>query len=237
MYFFIGDSHIRQFMRRTTGSVSITFFSGATIRGLGNESSKLAHRKYIQKIASVPIRKTLVFMFGGVDIDVTYYRKLALGEIFDDREFFQSRANVYTDLIESIMAENDRSISKIFIMAPHVSPLNDQVFVRATAKMAKIPPETLLSVQDKYDFSHTKRCSIQIKFNETLEKSFNDLNSDVVNFCRIDMKMIDSNGKIKPEFISRRASDHHAHIDQTFALWRDDFGDRLRILKKMKARI
>src|SRR5687768_16937472 len=97
MYMFCGDSHLRQFGDYSGMEVfSLNSFPGATMKGLATVRGALGHREAILALATVPKPKTVLLMFGNVDLDVTWFRKSILEGKIDEDDFFHHRLNALT---------------------------------------------------------------------------------------------------------------------------------------------
>lgn len=217
MFLFFGDSHSRQFQADNPGIWGHISFTGATIKGLGSEKSVTNHGAIIRSFATGRFSKTILLMFGSVDLDVTFYRNIALGRAMSEDEFFEQRSRLYRAYVDDLLAEADPHIRRFCILAPQVSPLADFAFLRATARMAKLDEPDFRTVLDKIDCSHAERCRRQIRFNNVLSACF--AGHERAKLYRVDKAMVDANGLIRRKFRRPNPFDHHARASETLPLW------------------
>jgi len=230
MLIIAGDSHSRQFQREAPGAWGFFSFSGATIKGLFSATSLLRHGETIKHLAAAPFQKQMFVMLGGVDLDVTFYRNLAFGRMGDERAFFEERAAIYSRYIEFLLWAAGDHVEHICVLAPQLTPLRDEVFVGATARMAKIDEEDLRRVGRNVDCSHRARCIRQRVFNDTLQGAFTA--SEKMSFHRIDNDMTSDGELIADAFCRRNEWDHHADPKATLPLWEDRLQDHVPRFKK-----
>ena len=214
---FFGDSHSRQFKPGNAwGNLSFTSFSGASIKGLRNESSKTLHAVTIRNLAATSPEKSIYLMFGQVDLDFSIYRE-ALKPDFSLDEFMRERVRIYVEFVQ-ILAGFEH-VSHISILAPQPSPIPDDLFSKVTAEHAELTVEQMLSLEGRIDTSAKQRIARTIAFADLLEVSFRNVPKTSVS--RIDSQMVDEQGGLRREFLPRKATDHHSNAQKTLPLWLD----------------
>lgn len=216
MLMFLGDSHSRQFQTELPGQWSYVSFSGATIKGLASLQSQLRHGETIKHLVATPFNKTVFIMFGAVDLDVTFYRKAAMGEDMDEQAFFEGRADIYRDYLDRLHWSAQKFVRHICVLAPQPTPLRDAAFVGATAKMAKLDEEEMVRAIDRVDCAHEARCRRQLLFNDIMQQKLGT--SADRTFHRIDHAMI-TDGVVADRFVRRDPREHHSDPKATLPLW------------------
>ncbi len=172
----------------------------------------------------------MFIMLGGVDLDVTFYRKLALGKPADEALFFEERGDIYRRYAELVLWAAGEHLDHLCILAPQLTPLRDHVFVRATAQMAKVDVDLLQGATEQIDCSHRARCVRQRKFNDALQQAFVD--NDRLSFHRIDLEMTSDGAMIGDVFCGPNERDHHANAKATLPLWEAQLQDHVPRFKK-----
>ncbi|ATQ67500.1 hypothetical protein CQW49_06030 [Methylosinus trichosporium OB3b] len=234
MMMFFGDSHSRQFQSDNPGTWAHVSFSGATMKGLRRDKSKVGHSRAIRTMSMIPVQKTVFIMLGQVDMDVTFYRDVATRGAFDETEFFTERAMIYRAFADGLLMMAEPFITHVCILGPQVTTLDDDVFGSATAALARVPEEDFKREVYKIDCSHVERCRRAKRFNDIVADWFS--NEEKVSFHRIDNDMVDENYLIRKEFIRPRKTDHHARNDMTLPLWQDRLQDFVPRYKHIVAR-
>lgn len=218
MYLFCGDSHSRQFRTDLPGNYCNTVFSGATLKGLVNDDSKLAHGRIIRGLAALRVRKSLILMFGGVDMDFSFYRK-STKETVDIDAFAQERLealNAFLTLLVERLPER-KILASVTVLAPQATPVPDDYFVGVTANNAKVEASALRALRNRLDLSHAARNLRIRRFNDVLETGI--ITDPRVQFFRIDRDMTEDDGTFRAAFRPDRARDHHARPQATLPLW------------------
>ncbi len=217
MYMFFGDSHSRQFVGTSYGIFSHYIFSGATIKGLINQSSVTRHDQIIRHAVSGNQRKALFMMFGSVDFDFSLIRKISIEESTDIDAFKCERAIIYARFISELLITNS-TIDNIFILGPQISPLINDNFYRQTAKHINVEAGSIHRAMVKYSMTAQKRNRTIMSFNDILQERFSEM--DKVTFLRIDRAMISIDNHILQEYIPDDPTEHHANPLATQKLWR-----------------
>lgn len=216
---FFGDSHSRQFVGVSWGIFSHYVFSGATIAGLASTNSKTGHG-LIVKEALAPDREKLVFlMFGSVDFDFSLVRELVRDPGAGVEAFVERRVTGYRDFLRSIVDDPAliRSIRKICVCAPQISPLRNDNFFVQTPKHTEDAEADVRALAQRIDLSDRARGAIVGRFNDRLEGAVADMAQ--VEVMRIDREMLDEQGLVLDRFVSPLPEDHHAVAWATMQLW------------------
>lgn len=221
MYIFCGDSNVRQFYTHTYGYYSITSFSGATIKGLANETSEINHGKIINYLSKTPNIKHLILLFGAVDVDFTYMYKINKNEYVEFEKYASSLAEIYVKYIKSITNDS----LTIHILGIQLSPLDDNNYAKVLKPVCGIDIETTYKIIDDLKLDHMQRNKNTILLNDMLENEFK--NVDNVIFHRIDKEMLNG-GQIIDE-IHINGSDHHPK--NTLKLWKSKLSKYIKILE------
>jgi hypothetical protein len=160
-------------------------------------------------MAQVPVRKQIFLMFGEVDIDFSFYRKICEDFKFDLDEFVRARVAIYNDFLRLILdapAVRDY-VSAVFVLCPHPTPLRDREFFPVTARTAKISQERLCKAGDFFDLGHRARIQRLLDFNNALEQGI--IRHDLLSVRRIDDLCLDANGMLLDHFYPKNSADHH----------------------------
>lgn len=231
MFLFVGDSHSRQFQCDRPGRWGFVSFSGVTIKGLASPGSE--HAAAIRHLAAIPIEKTLFIMLGAVDLDITYYRTIALGGDTELRPFLARRVEIYRSFLDDLAVGAGASLRHVCVLAPQLTPLRDEAFIPATAAMAKLSEEEMARAASRVDCSHRARCARQIAFNDLLGALSVEGSRSV---HRIDRGMTVDGVLIADRFIPKRAREHHADPAATLPLWQADLQAFVPAYKRAVAR-
>lgn len=234
MYMFCGDSHSRQFQANLAGHFSFTSFTGATLKGLGSPDGAIGHHRAVLDMAAVRREKTLVIMFGNVDLDATYYRKLVKDGGVDHAPFFSDRLLALTSFVRELKKIPESYVAKTCILLPQICPLSDDNFVIPTAAMAKVDPQLLQIAVAGHEKFQVERIRRTIAFNDYLTENFPAMPG--VELHRIDRLMVDDAGSISSDFVPKNPMEHHAAWKGTLPLWQEALQDSVPAFKKMHGR-
>lgn len=216
MIMFLGDSHSRQFQDDLPGQWAHASFSGVTIRGLASPNA--GHAPAMKLLAAAPFEKIVLIMLGSVDLDVTFYRMVAMGGDPDVEGFLAGRVAIYRRFLDELMADAGDFVQHLCVLAPQLTPLRDEAFVPATAAMAKLPDAEFAAVTDRLDCSHRARCARQMLFNDRLAAALPDEGRRSLH--RIDHAMAGPDGTLIDDlYLPARILEHHAERSMTLALW------------------
>lgn len=223
MNFFIGDSHIRQFHLDLPGSFTVTWFSGATAKGLTNLDSNLCTGTFVNSVVDIKEVENIFLMFGAVDIDFSFYKKLVKNHSLKFEDFIIDIVDSYVNFISKL-----NYIEKICIMAPHLSPISDVNFTSITAAHSGVSEDELMLAVEVNGINQLQRNNNTILFNDLLEIKLKKI---CIDFIRIDKQMISVDGSIDKKFMNSR--DHHCNRPSTLQLWRDHLIDRLPVFNNI----
>jgi hypothetical protein len=131
---FCGDSHLRQFREHAGVAIlSLTYFPGATMKGLASPRGAVGHRHAILTLVTIPTPKTLFLMFGNVDLDVTWFRKSILEGGIDEEDFFRQRCDALTTFVEECRRVAGGTVDRVCVILPQLPTVADPHFVGTTA--------------------------------------------------------------------------------------------------------
>ena len=233
MFMFCGDSHSRIFQIDTWGKFSFTSFSGATIAGLPSRMSHTQHGGIIRHFAAAPEQKTLLLMFGNVDIDFTFYRTASLQPEITLERFIADRVQAYTSFM-TLLRDDDFSkslLKEICILGAHPTPVLDENFIDVTGPQTKLDNEALLTLGERIDLSHAARTQRTLMLNDALQNELTRMDSRI-SFHRIDKKMIGPNGVIEKKYTGQFRLDHHPNRTLSRQLWYKELAEKIPAFKE-----
>ncbi len=217
MLMFCGDSHLRQFREHAGVAIfSLTYFPGATMKGLASPRGAVGHRQAILALVTVPTPKTLFLMFGNVDLDVTWFRKSVLEGQIDEEDFFRQRCDALTTFVEACRRIAGGTVGRVCVILPQLPTVADSYFVGTTALTSRLDERQLAELAAAQDCSHLERCHRTSRFNEYLSQ--NMPTGDDFAVYRIDDQMADETGLILPQFVREGVPNVHA-TEATLPLW------------------
>lgn len=198
---FFGDSFVRMFGLIEHASLRVHAFKGASAKGLGRQQNE--NRRKITEIVQRAPAERLVFLFGSVDIHLSYYYKkytLKEGEI-DIVEI----ANNYVDFVASlpVQAHATRTIVGIY-----PSPLEDDVVALSLASMGSITEDLISTVGASDDSKLDARQERVQRFNQALKKQCQRCSLDYID--AFDDVLDPQKNTVKD--IYRDVSDYNIHI-------------------------
>ena len=219
MYLFCGDSHLRQLRTERPGAFSHCIFSGASIKGLVNEQPDKVHGQVIRHYAKAPVVKALFLMFGSVDVDFSFYRKLALDGPFDVDAWIDERIDAYNSFIADLIQASGEAdgFSTITVLAPQPSPLDDGHFFKIMPDHTKVSEDEFRAAEAHSDLGHLARNRRTVHFNDRLEEGL--MKHPLVKLYRIDCDMLDAEGNFIERFLPDLPDEHHAKTAETRQLW------------------
>jgi hypothetical protein len=220
MLLFCGSSSILQFGRVNATAFGRFVFPGATILGLDSGRSRAGHAAVLQGLVRLPDAKTMILQFGNADLDFTYYRNCVLRADYDEEAHFARCIAAYNAFLRGLLAASDTVglPLRVFVLAPQLSPLDDAVFARVTARHAGIDAGALQALAGQVDTTHVARLARTRAFNARLESRI--LGDARVTPLRIDAEMSTPDGRLEARFRPTQAEDHHAVGRETLKCWR-----------------
>jgi hypothetical protein len=235
MLMFCGDSHLRQF-REHSGVVifSLTYFPGATMKGLASPRGAVGHRQAILTLVTVPTPKTLFLMFGNVDLDVTWFRKSALEGKIDEEDFFRQRCDALTTFVKECRRVAGDAVGRVCVILPQLPTVADRHFIQITALTSRLEERQLVELAATQECSHLERCRRTARFNEYVSQSVPP--DDHLAVYRIDDQMADETGLILPRFVREGAPNVHAS-EATLPLWQallEDEVPEYRVMEELR---
>jgi hypothetical protein len=237
MYMFCGDSHLRQFRDHSGVSIfSLTYFPGATMKGLASPRGAVGHRQAILTLAAVPTPKTLFLMFGNVDLDATWFRKSILEGKIDEDYFFRQRCDALTTFVKECQSLAGGAVRRVCVILPQLPTLADPHFATVTALTTRLEKRQLIELAATQDCSHIARCHRTARFNEFISQ--NVPSGDNLAVYRIDDQMADETGLILPRFVREGTANVHAS-EATLPLWQALLEDELpeyRLMAELRRR-
>lgn len=216
MYMFFGDSNSRQFADLSFGIFCHYVFAGATIKGLGNPRSVSGSRKIIEHAISIDEDKTLVFMFGHVDLDFTLIRDLNADPALDIEGFLRARADLYANAVGALAAACGR-VRRVCVCGLQASPLLGEHFIRTTSVKSGVAEDDVIRLSERVDLSAEARGRRLVRFCDWIEEAFRA--NPLADVLRIDGQMLDDTFRIKDEFLPKNPGNHHAKVAATRPLW------------------
>lgn len=219
LYLFCGDSHARQLRTERPGAFTHAIFSGASIKGLVNEQPDKVHGQVIRHYARAPVIKALFLMFGSVDVDFSFYRKLALEGLFDVDAWIDERVDAYNRFISDLIQASPEGdgFSTITVLAPQPSPLDDANFFKIMPAHTKVSEGEFRASEAHSDLGRVARNRRTVYFNDRLEAGL--MKHPWVKLYRIDRDMLDADGKFIERFVPELPDEHHANTVETRQLW------------------
>lgn len=180
------------------------------------------------------IEKTLVMLFGNVDLDFIYYRTCCKRGIFDIENHFTRCISAYNDFLTSLLDEAGASgkPTRICILAPQLTPIRDSVFIEVTARNANVTEDELRAMAEKIDVTHAARLARTRAFNARLEREI--IPHEHIRVFRIDGDMMDGSGALHERFYPPNVKDHHANEHETFKCWRAALSNDLSIYQRFR---
>jgi hypothetical protein len=179
-------------------------------------------------------------MFGGVDVDFTFYRDLSENLEINVDEFTASRIAIYNEFLASIVDDpcaRDH-IEGVFVLCPHPTPLRDQEFFATTAANAGISQDRLRQAGTLLDLGHAARIRRLLALNDAVEHGL--LKYARISVRRIDDLCLDSQGMLLEKFYPRYRADHHLAQGPALLSWyeklRRDVPDFDRVVAAREAR-
>ncbi len=165
------------------------------------------------------MRKALFLMFGNVDVDFSFYRKLALEGPFDVEAWIDARLEAYNGFIERLIDDStpDDGFSTVTILAPQPSPVDDETFFAIMPAHTKVVEADFRAAGQHSDLSHTARNRRTVHFNDRLQAGL--LPHPLVKLYRIDQDMLDGEGQMIARFYPDQRDEHHAKAGETRQLW------------------
>jgi hypothetical protein len=235
MLMFCGDSHLRQFREHAGVAIfSLTYFPGATMKGLASPRGAVGHRQAILALVTAPTPKTLFLMFGNVDLDVTWFRKSVLEGQIDEEDFFRQRCDALTAFVEDCRRVAGGTVGRVCVILPQLPTVADSHFVETTALTSRLDKRRLIELAATQDCSHLGRCLRTSRFNEYLSR--NVPTGDDLGVYRIDDQMADETGLILPQFVREGAPNVHA-TEATLPLWQALLQDEVpeyRVMEELR---
>jgi hypothetical protein len=217
MLMFCGDSHLRQFREHAGVAIfSLTYFPGATMKGLASPQGAVGHRQVILTLVTAPTPKTLFLMFGNVDLDATWFRKSVLEGQVVEEDFFRQRCDALTTFVEECRRAAGGTVGRVCVILPQLPTVTDSHFVETTALTSRLEERQLIELAAAQDCSHLERCRRTARFNEYIRQ--NVPSDDDLAVYRIDDQMADETGLILPRFVREGTPNVHA-AEATLPLW------------------
>ena len=235
MLMFCGDSHLRQFREHAGVAIfSLTYFPGATMKGLASPRGAVGHRQAILTLVTVPTPKTLFLMFGNVDLDVTWFRKSVLEGQLDEEDFFRQRCHALTEFVEECRRVAGGTVGRTCVILPQLPTVADPHFVETTALTSRLEERQLADLAAAQDCSHLERCHRTARFNDYISQNV-PIGDDLAVY-RIDDQMADETGLILPQFVREGAANVHA-TEATLPLWQALLQDEVpeyRVMEELR---
>jgi hypothetical protein len=238
MLMFCGDSHLRQFREHSGVALfSLTYFPGATMKGLASPRGAVGHRQAILTLVTVPTPKTLFLMFGNVDLDVTWFRKSVLEGEIDEGDFFRRRCDALATFVEECRRVAGGTVGRVCVILPQLPTVADSHFVETTALTSRLEAAQLAELDAIQDCSHIERCHRTTRFNDYISQ--NMPTGDDLGVYRIDDQMADETGLILPQFVREGAPNVHAS-EATLPLWQALLQDEVpeyRVMEELRRQL
>ncbi|SFE71782.1 hypothetical protein [Roseivivax sediminis] len=233
MFMFCGDSHSRIFQIDTWGKFSFTSFSGATIAGLPSPRSHTQHGAIIRHLARAPETKTLVLMFGNVDIDFTFYRSSALDPDVTLERFIADRVRNYISFLTLLCDDDfpDSVIEDICVLGAHPTPVLDENFIDVTGPQTKLERSAFEELGKRMDLSQVARTKRGLALNDALEQELPRFDNRI-SFHRIDKAMLAETGVIDNKYAGQFRLDHHPNRNLSRQLWYKALADKIPAFKE-----
>lgn len=207
---FFGDSFVRMFGLIEHANLKVNAFKGASAKGLGREQNE--NRENITRIVQRSSAERLIFLFGSVDVHLSYYyKKYTLNEGEIDLEAI---ANNYVDFVASLPVPRRTTRT---IVGIYPSPLVDDVVASSLASMGSITEELIPVVSAADDSKLGARQRRVLRFNEALAKRCQEYSLEYVDAYA---DVIDTQTNVIQD-IYRDVSDYNIHIvwETTLLLW------------------
>ena len=212
---FFGDSFVRLFGLIERPDVYVRGFKGASAKGLGREGNE--NRDTIRNFVEGPSGRhleRLVFVFGSVDVHLSYYyMKYVKGKDIDLNDI----AEKYVDYIADLPTADAR-VRKI-IVGVYFSPLADADVGPSLASYGSLTEEQAALVSQSHDAELCNRQQRVIAFNHAVRKRCEE---KAVQYEDVNDEMADSETyEIKEAY--KDVSNHNIHIvwETTLLLWLD----------------
>lgn len=212
---FFGDSFVRMFGLIEHRNLSVRAFKGATAKGLGRIGN--ANRDSIIRIVrATPSLERLIFLFGSVDVHLSYYYKKYTKE--EGEIDLEKIATDYVDFASSLPVQEHVTRT---IVGIYPSPLDDQAVASSLAFMGTIAEELIPVVSAANDSKLVSRQERVLRFNQALLKRCQERGLDYMDAYD---DLIDTQSNTIKD-IYRDVSDYNIHIvwETTMLLWLEKF--------------